>query len=902
MGTGVQIRGTNANRTEINGVSTVGAGAGRTGISFEDVPASIIAGVEVIKSPEASTIEGSVGGTINLRTIRPLDLKEPLASFRVQFEDSSLSDSGLSPRLSGTVGNSWENAKGQEIGVVLSGSYTEQEAVSFRPRVDRDNPIASAVTADGEPGPDFGFLGIQFLNQELENFEFENVNFTGSIEARPTDNIKLYFDAVYNDQTRNQDSSRVQASGVSSVDTVNVPDTFETVDFGSIDGEDLGSIQAALTGTIQPNLAQDDDDPNLRFSSDTGARLTTSEVYRLGAEWEKGPLTARIEGAISSSDTESPNLSTTLNFINPNPNTPLDGTSNDNAVPFIFDLTDGLTFGLDFASDDAPTLEQLIDPANSVLDAVSVGDNTTENEEQALRLDLNYDLEDTGFGAYFSSVDVGYRYSDVESEFRQISSSFGTGSINQSPSASLFEDLIVAGPDNFDAADGRDLFFGDFILIDPNASFDDRDAVFNTLQAALDTTPVGQERIAEGSRLLNPSVFRPLESYNIQEETHAIYGQANFDFNIFRGNLGLRYIDTELTSFRFADPSVDAPSLTETQSYSELLPRVNLVADVTDNIVLRGSWSEDIRRPDFNVLSLASEFDSSANDPSEIGNPQLAPEKVTSFDVGAEWYFAPAAVLSVGFFHKDRDDIFVAQLEEAFEEEGTQFRDITAPCEDGGTFNPIADRNVFSPIAGNGVCVATQTFVNDTANTTQTGVEVAFQYDLSNWEDRLGWASGFGLLANYTYQDFSGGEVTNDSTDRGDEAFGISTGADGPVNISAVQGLLDNSENSYNITGFYEKFGLSARLRYTWRSDFRTLDTAGGANLGSTFGFPTVTGSRGQLNGSINYDVTDHLNIGVEAVNITEAEIEQFCVNDGALLCFQGLPDRRVTFGATYTF
>ena len=61
VGTGVQIRGTDANRTEINGVSTVGSGAGRSGIDFEDVSAAIIAGLEVTKSPDAKTIEGSVG-------------------------------------------------------------------------------------------------------------------------------------------------------------------------------------------------------------------------------------------------------------------------------------------------------------------------------------------------------------------------------------------------------------------------------------------------------------------------------------------------------------------------------------------------------------------------------------------------------------------------------------------------------------------------------------------------------------------------------------------------------------------------------------------------------------------------------------------------------------------------
>jgi len=46
------------------------------------------------------------------------------------------------------------------------------------------------------------------------------------------------------------------------------------------------------------------------------------------------------------------------------------------------------------------------------------------------------------------------------------------------------------------------------------------------------------------------------------------------------------------------------------------------------------------------------------------------------------------------------------------------------------------------------------------------------------------------------------------------------------VSVTRDRGLLDFSEDAYNITGFYEKYGLSARLRYTWRDAFRTLDTA----------------------------------------------------------------------------
>ena len=138
VGTGVQIRGTGSNITLMNGVATVGSGTGRTGIDFEDVDASIISAVEVTKAPEAKTIEGALGGVINLRTIRPLELDDTLASIRIQGETSSLSDEGPAPRFSGAYGDSWSTDAG-EFGFVISGSHTESDVSHFRPRTDRDN-------------------------------------------------------------------------------------------------------------------------------------------------------------------------------------------------------------------------------------------------------------------------------------------------------------------------------------------------------------------------------------------------------------------------------------------------------------------------------------------------------------------------------------------------------------------------------------------------------------------------------------------------------------------------------------------------------------------------------------------------------------------------------------------
>ena len=881
VGTNVQIRGTDANRVEINGVSTVGSGGGRQGIDFEDVNSSIISSVEVIKSPEAATIEGSVGGTVNLKTIRPLELSETLASIRVQGEDSSLSEQGVQPRLSGAYGDNWETSAGT-FGLVLSGSYTEQEAVSFRPRADRDN--LSSVPGSGAPDE---FLGIQFLLQEQENDEFETWNFAGSFEWAPSDKLTLEFDAIVNQQERSRDQYRLQASGVSTLRNVAAPTTFETVDFGDLGGQ----FPAALTGTLEPDLENDDDDPNLRFSSETNSRVTDVEVFRLAARWEDERWSASIEGALSESDTTTPSFNTTLNFINPN--CPLDGSSNDNCVPFVYDLSgESLSFGINFDSPFAPSVADLTNPANVVLDQVDIGQNTQDNSEDAIRVDFSYYLEEFGI----TSIDVGYRFNESTSVFEDIGDRIGGFSqLEDSPNGLLFADLLVEGPDNFDDGDGRDLAIRNFLLLDPNASFSDPEGTLAVLEGAL-----------AAHRLLNPDADGDLTAtltsdenafYDIEEQTHAAYIQASFEYGILSGNVGVRYVQTDVDSTAFGpeDAAGNRSLQTTSGDYDFFLPRINLSLRPNDAFVIRAAYTEDVRRPDFTDLNTSFTFDVSENAAVGLGNPGLNPEEVESFDIGVEWYFAPGSVVSIGYFNKDRTEIIGNQFEGALlipDGVGGFLRETDPTCPGGGIFNPDVIPNVLGDPDTTGLCVDFNQLGNDPSTTTQEGIEIAFQYDLAQFEDRLGWASGFGFIGNYTWQDFSGGSIVDETSGRGFSVLGAQ---------SAERGLLDFSENSFNTTLYYEKYGISARFRYTWREAFRTQDFGGGANTSgsSTFSFPVVTDDRGQLNASISYTYRDKYTIGVEAVNLTEEEIVQNCVTGSGPVCFVGFPDRRITFGVS---
>lgn len=904
VGTAVQIRGTDENRTEINGVSTVGSGAGRGGISFEDLPAALIASVEVTKVPTAETIEGSVGGTINLRTLRPLGLRERLFSVRLQGEYSDLAGSVL-PRISGTVGDNWSTGIG-EIGIVLSGSYARSDVSAFRPRVDRDavvRPDSGRASAEAFP-----FLRAQFFDQDNDNFEYETLNFVGSLEWKPTDNLRFYFDGIYNDQTRAQESTRVQISGVSANGVVdNTTNTaFETIDLGTLDGPagpiDLGSVEAVLSGVIRPN-SSGALDPNLRTDSNTGSRETNSRVYRLGGEWESGRLRVRAEGALSTSDTTNSDFSTTLDFINPN-HLPVSAASIDNGVPIEFDLTGGtLQFGIAPGLSTTPTTAQLLDPANYALRQVNQSLGIVENREIAGRLDLSYDFE--GALPFVTSIDVGYRYNETsslnDSNVRNVGLT-NAAAINR-PRANLFSDIMVAGPSNFGSADGRRLFIRDFLVIDPALSFSDPAAILDALNAAI--TQNNAATTGPDIALLTTPTQQVTAFFDITEETHALYGQVNFDGSDLgvpvRGNVGLRWVRTNVSSLGNTQTagSATVTPIVRDSSYEFFLPRFNVVIEPARGFLIRGGISRDINRPDFDDLSTSVSFGTGPNTPVPVGNPDLVPEAVWSFDLSGEWYFAPSGFVSLGFFHKTRTNLFSEVRIDPFparDENGGLAIDITPPCEQGGIFNPIADRNINNvQNPGTGICVPVTTTVNGEGNTTQTGLEVAFQYDLSRFEDVLGFASGFGFIGNYTYQ------TTGGSAQDFPSNFRTADGPQGAFTALGLIGVQDRitlpnlSKHSYNATLYYEKYGLSARVRYTWRSSYVSTDSF-------FFGLPRINAARGQLNASINYDLTENINIGVEGINLTGSDANQFCVNNNALLCFQGLTDRRVTAGVSVRF
>ncbi len=119
--------------TELNGRSIAvnelienGGAKGRQ-FRFEVLPAELISQIEVVKSPTADMDEGALGGNINIKTFKPLDLGQK-AAFSVRETYSDVRKKA-DPSASGLL--SWTNAD-KTIGILASGLYDERHVRNDR--------------------------------------------------------------------------------------------------------------------------------------------------------------------------------------------------------------------------------------------------------------------------------------------------------------------------------------------------------------------------------------------------------------------------------------------------------------------------------------------------------------------------------------------------------------------------------------------------------------------------------------------------------------------------------------------------------------------------------------------------------------------------------------------------
>jgi iron complex outermembrane receptor protein len=318
--------------------------------------------------------------------------------------------------------------------------------------------------------------------------------------------------------------------------------------------------------------------------------------------------------------------------------------------------------------------------------------------------------------------------------------------------------------------------------------------------------------------------------FEIEEKAYAGYVMGEFKGDNWRGNVGVRVVKTDQTSKGFVQQSVMQPGFVSDafgifqpvkidRSYTDILPSANFSYDLSDQLVLRFAAARTMARPDYtdvaptvnlNVGSLSGNG----------GNPNIDPYRADQFDLSLEWYPNKDTIVAAGLFYKDIQSFITDKpTQERFAVE-TSTPNLSR-CTSAAT--PTSP-NLFSCLFD----------INRRANGGGGHIEGAeFEVQAPIW-------NGFGVQAAYTY--------SHATTQSGDP-------------------LPGNSQNTFSMTGYYENDKLSARLAYTYRSEFFvTFDRA----------TPLNQKALKSLDGSIAYSLTDNFTVTFDAVNITDKKIEQY--------------------------
>jgi iron complex outermembrane receptor protein len=833
-GAGVQVRGLTQVRSELNGRDSFSANGGRA-IGFQDVPSELMAGVDVYKNQKAEMIEGGLGGTVDLRTFKPLDFEGQKIAFSVSENYGDFSEK-WSPSASALYSNRW-NTEAGDFGILVDVAHSElatrTDGMFVRPFFE-----TATTDVDGDGANDRLWLPRGADWRTLE-YERERQGAYIALQWRPADGVELYATGF---QSRYDELWFEDAIFVGNDPTAVSIDTSQPFE---LDGNVFRSGRLVQPGNIPMGT-------DIRASH----RKSKTTDFAFGLKWAL---------------TDSTELSTDMQYVKATTKA-LDSTvALGINVPYIdVDLSGGRpSIGIDE--------EFTGNPANYYWGFTMDHRDDNEANQLAWRADLKHSFDNgfvraLKFGVRMTdrsatSVDSGYDWQPVFQTWMQWWALPGDRplpglDLNDVVNASLVNQNTFS---NFFRGDANTpgTFFAP--VLDTALGFPDSYLDIHGAATPYYNCCYGQ---------ITPRNLQDPQWRNVQRETtDAAYAMLDFAVDNIRldGNIGVRAVRTKNSAQGFlVYPNVpyapylgagQSEAITASNSYTDVLPSMNVRWEPVDNLIVRFAASKAIARPAFSDMQAYQVLSAGLKDgitldpdnPNQIvpiedlnltggstDNPYLEPMKANQFDLSLEWYFDPdkGGMAWVNFFRKDIKDYF-----------RNQSQLVAYPGTDGNEYDYLVTRTI---------------------NTGKARIQGA----------ELGWTQffdflpapfdGFGISANYTYIDSSTeipAEVDAQPVDTDGSTFG-----DMPAD-----GL---SKNSYNVAAFYEKGPWQIRLAYNWRSQYLLSVGANGYNGTNNnlegesvaWKLPVYSDAYGQLDGSIFYSINDNVKIGLEMNNLNNAE------------------------------
>ena len=705
---GVTIRGTapEQSRVLLNGQSVASTswydlGPATRTFNMELLSAEQVSAVEVYKTPKASIEEGALGGTVDLTTRQPLDLDTNTLMVSAELARGSLYDE---TDAGGAFLASWKDEQ-ERFGILAS--YSIEQLTSGRHVLESIGSYYEYFAADPGTGQE-STVGAWAIGSQAFRAERERTSAQLTAQFAPTDNTEFvldYFRFELDNPHVNHNFLTVGGRGSGS----------ENVQNNALGGTEQATITPAYASIIY--------NPVVRNAVNMKADVLNLSGKYIGDTYE---VSAVLGQSTSDGGTQFGASSWWI------PATDEGDKIGDPAFANGQNSTDG-GFTYDATGPYQVWLSSLdATDASQFKHAQEANFQTTVQEH-----DIRYAQADIKWllsGDLFTSIEAGVKVN---------SSEFSRVAIHRNPA-----DVIGFVP-NGNLSNWSDGVFTDLHsqssghILDSYAKLDE-DQWWDFISGKYEA----------GELIETPALG---DTFGVDEDMLALYVQSDFSGEYFRGNVGLRYVDTEQTSSGYAD----GQAFKETVDYDNWLPSINIAFDVSDDVIVRAAASSVMSRVNYSDLKpglAIQENFGSANG----GNPYLKPYEADQADLGVEYYFTEASLFSAAAFVKQIDNVVFLTEEVEFV--------------DGCGAQPSEYDS----------CRVTRPRSNGDGDV--TGLELQLQHTFAN---------GFGFVSNYTYVDSE------------------TTRPDGATEM--VPGV---SENSFNGSLFYENDHISARIAYNWRSEW----------------------------------------------------------------------------------
>ncbi len=924
-GTKVRIRGLGQNVTLLNGEAFVSgmeyyqSGEGRTEYdgSLEGVPSELLGGVEIIKTPKASDIEGALGGIINLKTRSPLSLKDPLMAIALKADYGDVSKD-MKPSGTVVIGNAWEN-----FGAILSLTSDDKTVHVDEAQNLNRNSFGWLKDATGK-----SYVAPGMLYNTDKELSRKRIGTSLALAWAPSDASEVTLDWFHSKLTIDDRSYSIKytqnTDGGALLEGAGYSHT--------IDGN--GVLTSGTFSTSGENNGYRDittiDTDNLKL----GSKVDLDRWHLDGAvSWAKADLEknaafgdARYQpyGVYQDVGVSVANPTGWKNFA---PNVVVGDTGARNfsfsqgssGIPTVMLSPAALAaianpgnflYKSHWAFGDRATNDSLTFAANAKYDLeigdikdIKFGIRSSDNEvdfvEGHYQVDLSTKINAQGVA---TSVPDGHNLGDIDGDGISDNQTWGASTryVDANISNPAFGSVTSTGKDVgkilYGVTAGR--WDGNAPGVIPWHTYNQMPEYYvhvknffpsgNGVHDALFTDPAKMgnaaqwlSNIASGEKV--NFLKSAIDSWNVKTKTKAVYLETDLKGDIgvpYNLNVGVRVVKTDVTTsggktgpndLWYGTDSWNGPLLTADtysvlKSYTNALPSTNLTLDIADDQKVRASLAKVIARPNDQSLGHGASFSFTRNDArggyefvnGTVGNPLLDPYQATQVDVTYEWYFDDLSYFSAAVFYKN-----VSKFE-ATKASAVSVKDSTTIDLPGKP-------------AGSSIGQVTSTINGSDAKV--QGAELSFQ---------KGFENGFGFGVNYT---------------RADSKTSLGSAS---KNDLALPGI---SKNSFNVVGFYEAHGLHARIAYSWRDEFLspdyTFETIGGVNPNSTGKNANIYASYydayGQVDFSVSYDVTDKLSFSLDGINVLSAEQRRY-IEYSNFFRSNTASEARYTLGAKYQF